>query len=435
MAIAFVQQSTAVGSGGVSQTTRAATLPSVTTGNTLICITDSGSGPAISSVAGAGATWTQLYAPTGLGSPIAIYAGWGYPTSGTTVTVTVTYASTTDSTVQVLEFSGLGSGAPTIDVAGSVATGTGVTATCPTINPVTSGDLLLSWIATGVAATGSASAGWTGIGANANFGVGGYIINTGTASATLSWTQGSSAGWQGVSIALAPATAGPGGPTPINVIQFSASLGEATAASIVVAVPTVTAGNTLIALTSVTSPQTTTSVSGCGATWTQLYTADGLGVWAGYNYITDGTSQNATATNSASSLSAIQVMEVSGLATNSGIPIIDAPGVVATATSASIAGPTINPSNAGDLMISWSSAPAKTFSGSPSTGWNSMTPRAQWAGAYQVNTNATSQAMSAWTVSGSVAWFSIGIGLLAASLAPLSNSCKISQAVNRSATY
>jgi hypothetical protein len=415
--VAFVQQSTAVGSGGVSQTTRAATLPSVTSGNTLICFVDSGSGPAISGVSGAGATWVSLYSPSGLGAPIAIYAGYGYATSGTTVTITVTFASTTESTMQVLEFSGLGSAAPTIDVAGSDATGTGTVATCPTITPATAGDLLLSWIATGAAGTGSPSAGWTGIGANANFGVGGYIIDAGTTPETLSWSQASSSGWQGVSIALAADTGGGGGGgggVPIVVNQFSASLGEATAASIVVAVPTVTAGRVLIALVSVTSPQTTTAVSGCGATWSLLYLADGLGVWAGYNYVTDASSQNATATNSASSLSAIQVMEVSNLNVDgTGKPIIDGPGVVASATSASIAGPTITPASVGDLLISWSSAPAKTFSGSPEAGWTSMTPRAQWAGAYMIETDASAQGMSSWTISGSVTWFSIGIGLQA----------------------
>lgn len=420
MAVAFVQQSTAVGSGGTSATTKAATLPSVTTGNTLICFTDSGSGPAITGVSGAGATWTALYAPTGLGAPIAIYAGYGYATSGTTVTITASYAATTEASIQVLEFSGLGSGAPTVDVAGADSTGTGTTATCPTITPVTAGDLLLSWIATGVAATGSPSAGWNGIGANANFAVGGYIIDAGTTPETLTWSLSSSAGWQCVSIALAASGGGGGGAVlPIVVNQFSASLGEATATSIIVAVPTVTAGRTLLALVFATSPQTTSSVSGCGATWSQLYLADGLGVWAGHGYVTDGSSQNATATNSASTLSAIQVMEVSNLNTVGGVPIIDAPGVVATGTSASVAGPTITPVNVGDLFISWSSAPGKTYSGSPPAGWTSMTPRAQWAGAYWIASDANPETMSAWTISGSVAWASIGIGFQALPAPPI----------------
>lgn len=434
MAVGFVQQSTAVGSGGTSATTKAATLPSVTAGNTLICFTDSGTGPAITGVSGAGATWVSLYSPSGLGTPIAIYAGYGYPTSGTTVTITASYAATTQASIQVLEFSGLGSGAPTIDVAGSDATGTGTVATCPTITPVTAGDLLLSWIATGVAATGTQSAGWNGIGANANFAVGGYIIDAGTTPETLSWTQGSSAGWQGVSIALAPG--GVGGPTPVSVVQFSASLGEATATTVQVAVPTLTAGNVMIALVTVTSPQTTTSVTGGGATWTSLYSADGLSFWAGYNYVSDAASQNITTHNSASSLAAIQIMEVSGLAVDgTGLPIIDAPGVVATATSTSISGPTITPVNQGDLLISWSSAPTRTYSGSPSTGWTSMLPRAQFAGAYLIDADTTPQTMSAWTLSGSSTWFSIGIGLLAASINPVAFVVSASQAMNRSAFY
>jgi hypothetical protein len=197
-----VQKSGGIGSSGITHTSLATTLPAVTTGNTIIAFVNT-SGATVTGMAGAGATWTQLYAPTGLGSPIAIWCGTGYATSGTTQTITATFSAATFPAIQAIEVSGLGSGVPAISVAGAVTTGTGTTVTAPTVTPAAINSLLVSWMVGGSAFTGTASSGWTPLGDSANS-AGGYLIDATAGPFTLSWTLSASAAWQAVAMAFSP---------------------------------------------------------------------------------------------------------------------------------------------------------------------------------------------------------------------------------------
>lgn len=198
--VAVAQTSTAIGSGGTQSTTLAATLPSVTAGNTMICFTNT-SGALTNYVSGGGAAWTLVAAPS-MGSPISMWAGTGYVTSGSTQTITAHYSATTYPSIQVIEISGLGTG-NVILTADTIQATNSTTATGPSITPTTTNSIALTWIACGAATTGAASSGWTGIGANANYAVGGYIANPSIAAHTLSWTIGSSSTAQALGVVIA----------------------------------------------------------------------------------------------------------------------------------------------------------------------------------------------------------------------------------------
>lgn len=273
---------------------------------------------------GTGGTWTKAAGLLWTGNGLDLDVWAGFPPSGGwssgSITVTVAVSAADNVSGMLLDIAG----ALSIEASMISITNNGETFTSPSITPSTTGDLVLAAYSQDTSSAGptAPASPWTvitgpsgaAVGEAHNYGGIAYQAGTAGTSYQATWTNpGGTSNWLAASLVISSSP-----PPAAIVIQTSTFPAHAGSNVLTTQLPTLTAGNTLVAAVAGGAGDVATSLTGgTGTTWTKAVGVHDSGdvgdveIWVGTGYSSSASTVTFTVTYSSSEPGMV-VWELSG---------------------------------------------------------------------------------------------------------------------------